>query len=289
MNTNASHDVFIAGGKGACHIYSTDGQTPARALLVGQESVTDVGMVEGGGQSLAIVATAAGSIKLFRENQEQATLSEHGGPVTGVAIHPCGAIMGSVSSDKSFVFYDLENFKPVSRVYTDSRTFSDFKMADASADTLIELTCCDFHPDGHLFAAGAADGQIKIFDVKSSSVAASFETTGPLQSLHFSENGIWLAAVVRGSSSASIWDLRKGNEVATLDFGNAITKVCWDYTGQYLAGVGVGGVAVQHYDKSAKAWSEVLRKAVPGVAVVWGKDAKSLSILTAAGSLETLA
>lgn len=117
---------------------------------------------------------------------------------------------------------------------------------------------------------------------------ATFDATGPIQALSFSENGTWLAAVVEGATSVSIWDLRKGAEIKALEFGSVIRSVQWDYTGQYLAGAGAGCVAVQHYDKATKEWSEPLRKAISSVSVAWGARAKSLVVLDRDGALQTL-
>ena len=151
-----------------------------------------------------------------------------------------------------------------------------------------ELLCSSFHPDGHLFAAGGKDGTIKVFDVKSGDNMANFEAGGALQALSFSENGTWLAAVVQGQTSVAIWDLRKAAAIKTLDVGSAIDSVHWDYTGQFLAAAGSGSVAVQHYAKSSKKWSEPFRKAIPAGAVQWGASAQSLVALTAEGGLTVL-
>lgn len=124
--------------------------------------------------------------------------------------------------------------------------------------------------------------------MKTSANAANFSANGPIQSLAFSENGTWLASVVRGSTSVGIWDLRKGAETKTLDFGSRIDYVRWDYTGQYLVGAGSGCVAVQAYDKSSKSWSEPLRKACSATAVEWGPSAKSLVVLNSDGSIAVL-
>ena len=147
------------------------------------------------------------------------------------------------------------------------------------------LTTAAFHPDGHLFAAGGTDGQIKVFDVKSAENVANFDETGPIQCLSFSENGTWLAAVVKGQTSVSIWDLRKAAQIKTLDIGSLIKNVRWDYTGQFLAAAGPSGLAVQQYSKASKEWSEVLRSGVPATAVEWGSRAQSLVSLGSDGSI----
>ena len=132
------------------------------------------------------------------------------------------------------------------------------------------------------------DGQIKLFDVKTGLNAADFAESGPLQALSFSENGTWLAAAVRDSSSVSIWDLRKAAQIKTLDMGGPVAKVRWDYAGQFLASAGPNGLAVQQYSKSTKEWSEPLRSAVPGVAVEWGPNAQQLVTVNEEGAITVL-
>lgn len=119
--------------------------------------------------------------------------------------------------------------------------------------------------------------------------AANFEASGPLKAISFSENGTWLASAVQGSTSVTVWDLRKLEQIKVLETGGQVNDVRWDYTGQFLATAGARGVTVQHYSKSAKAWSEPLKSAVPAVAAVWGSGAQSLvalseGILTVLGS-----
>lgn len=120
------------------------------------------------------------------------------------------------------------------------------------------------------------DGQIKIFDVKSGTLAATFQCSGPLEALRFSENGTWLASVVKDSSSVSVWDLRKSVEVKVLETGGRIESIDWDYTGQFLLIGGPGGLTVQQYSKASKEWSEPLRSAVPASAVAWGPSAQRI-------------
>lgn len=142
-----------------------------------------------------------------------------------------------------------------------------------------------FHPDGHLFAAGGANGQIKVFDVKSGENAANFDSAGPIQCLSFSENGTWLAAVSRGESRVSIWDLRKGTQIKTLEIGSQINHVCWDYTGQFLIACGPSGLSVQQYSKSTKEWTEPLRSGIATVVAEWGPNAGSVVALGPDGTI----
>lgn len=93
---------------------------------------------------------------------------------------------------------------------------------------------------------------------------------------------------MEGSSTVSIWDLRKATEVKVLDTGNRVDSINWDYTGQFLLTGGPNGVTVQQYSKAAKSWSEPLRSAVPAVAVGWGKSARSVVAVNAEGAISTL-
>lgn len=122
-----------------------------------------------------------------------------------------------------------------------------------------------------------------MFDVATGMNAANFSESGPIQTLSFSENGTWLAAVVKGSTSVSIWDLRKSAQIRVLETGGQVSAAVWDYTGQYLATVGPSGVTVQSYSKAAKEWSEPLKSAEPGRAIAWGPQAQNLILLTEVG------
>lgn len=143
----------------------------------------------------------------------------------------------------------------------------------------VALTTCAFHPDGHLVAAGAASGDVKLFMTKTLEQAAVFKLGAPVQALAFSENGFWLAATAKGQTTVTIFDLRKEGDAATakvLEIGGSVQSLAWDYTGQFLATGGASGLTVQQYAKSSKKWSEPFRNAVPAVGVRWGTSAKKL-------------
>lgn len=124
--------------------------------------------------------------------------------------------------------------------------------------------------------------------MKSGSVAATFGLEAPVKALVFSENGTWLAALTDDSSSVSIWDLRKGAEIKSLEMGGKVDTISWDYTGQFLAGGGPGGITVQQYSKAEKEWSVPLQIAVPATAIAWGEAAQSLLVINNEGVLTAL-
>lgn len=153
------------------------------------------------------------------------------------------------------------------------------------------MTAAAFHPDGHIFAAGGVDGQIKLFLYTTGALAASFDCGGPVQALTFSENGTWFAAVAKGSTTVVIFDLRKEGEAARvkeLETGGRVDGISWDYTGSFLATAGPSGITVQQYTKSSKAWSVPFTNATPAAAVEWGEQAQSIICANEAGEVSLL-
>lgn len=287
LSLDASGDFALVGGAtGTAGIFSVSRNTILHELF-------EVGSVGGVTDSLwagnlAVFATSSGVVKIFENGSEVSSFHKHAGRVTALALHPSKAILASVGVDKSYVLYDLTTSAPAMQIFTNSSMCNMFLKSGSLLNALLGLTTAAFHPDGHLFAAGADDGQIKVYDVKSGAHAASFDEQGSIQTLAFSENGIWLAAASRGSTNISIWDLRKSEQIKVLHAGSQIESIRWDYTGQFLAIASRSGVAVQHYSKSSKEWSEPLRNATQAVAVEWGAKARSLVSLGPEGAIIVL-
>ncbi|KAI0103796.1 WD40-repeat-containing domain protein [Nemania sp. FL0031] len=260
----------VGGLEGEVAIYSAEADGLERSFTVG-EPVT--GSIWEG--SRIYLSTANGSVKVFESGSEIASFADHAGPATGLAMHPSKAILASVGADKSFVFYDLENLRRATRVYTNAA-----------------LTACAFHPDGHLFAAGTDAGDIKLFMTATGEEAAAFSLGAPIQAIVFSENGFWFAATAKGQTTVTIFDLRKQGDAAqakVLDIGGAVQRLAWDYSQQFLATAGPAGVTVQQYNKGAKAWSEPLRAAVSNaVDVAWGPNASKLLVVNGEGAISVL-
>jgi pre-mRNA-processing factor 19 len=241
----------------------------------------------------AVVGSSTGSVKVFENGAEVASFNSHAGEVTAVAVHATGDIAASVGVDKSYVLYDLATNTVASQVFSDAGKDSPYVtgISKLNANNILSsaLLSVNFHPDGHLIAAGGADGQVKIFDVKTGAAAADYAMSGPVNCLFFSENGTYLAAAAGQSTTVSIWDLRTSKEAKVLDTGSQINSIFWDYTGQFLLVGGPGGVTVQQYSKASKQWSEPLRRAVPATSVSWGPAAQSIVALNDAGALTVLA
>jgi len=68
-----------------------------------------------------VLGLADGAVKVFDHTGNVVTeMHIHAGPVTALALHPCGDLLASVGADKSFVIYDLNTMKAVQRVSTGS-------------------------------------------------------------------------------------------------------------------------------------------------------------------------
>jgi pre-mRNA-processing factor 19 len=157
-------------------------------------------------------------------------------------------------------------------------------------NSILALTACAFHPDGHLFAAGSLSGDIKLFMTKTLEPAATFSLGAPVQAVVFSENGFWLAATAKGQTTVTIFDLRKEGDAAqakVLEIGGSVQSLSWDYTGQFLATAGAAGVTVQQYTKSSKKWTEPFKNASPAVRIQWGPEASRLISVNGDGVVST--
>ncbi|QIW95230.1 hypothetical protein AMS68_000748 [Peltaster fructicola] len=270
LAVDSSGDMVLTGDSdGAVAVYDIkQGAFVTRSNL-------GAGAITGGAwaRDATVFSTANGAVVVANEGNATATFHQHAGVATDVAVHPTGEIIASVGADKSYVLYDLAGSVVLTQVYTDT-----------------ELTTVAFHPDGHLLAAGGKDGSIKLYSSTTSQLAHTFSPSSadPITAIAFSENGTWIASASQNSTSVVIWDLRKLNQLISHDVGTTVAALTWDYTGQFLAAAGPGGVVVKQYEKKSKEWTEPLRKAVNASNVSWAAHAKSLVTLTNEGSISIL-
>lgn len=276
--------ALVGGAENIVGVYSLSQKTVTQALKTDGPVTTATWA-----GNKAVVGTVTGSVKVFENGSELASFASHAGEVTAVAVHALGDIVASVGVDKSYVLYDLSTNTVMTQIFSDAGKCSKLVDSRLNSDSkILALLSVQFHPDGHLLAAGAANGRIKIFDVKTGAAAADFAMSGPVKCLFFSENGTFLAAVAAQSTTVSVWDLRSSKEAKVLDTGSQVNSIFWDYTGQFLLTGGPSGLTVQQFNKAAKEWTEPLRSAVPAVAVTWGPAAQSIVALNETGAVTVL-
>lgn len=281
----SDNTALIGGQQGGVYTVQASNGTVS-TILSGTEPAT-AGVWAG---SRIAIATSTGKVKIVEQEQEVASFQAHSGSISGIALHPTGDILASVSSDKSYALYDLETSQVLTQVHTSTGKPCTGPNQDTKL-TSTELTCTSFHPDGHLLAAGGRDGRLQIFDVKSGQLGGAYDLGAPATAICFSENGTWLATSTEGSSSVCIWDLRKlGPEglIHTLETTDTVTSLDWDYTAQFIVIGGRSGITVKQYSKATKLWSEPLQVAVDSQKVGWGDSAQSILAVNGGGAVTVL-
>merc|ERR1711964_133850 len=73
-----------------------------------------------------------------------------------------------------------------------------------------------------------------------------------------------------------------------LEIGGQVDSIKWDYTGQFLAAAGPGGLTISQYTKSSKSCSDVISTAVPATALEWGPEARTLATINGDGVVTVL-
>ena len=165
--------------------------------------------------------------------------------VTGIDVHPSEAFFGLASRAGTL---SLRSLSDGSELLTLNPELGDAYESFA------------FHPDGQLAATGTTTGAIRIWDIKSGSNASTIQTElpGRITSLHFSENGYYLAAASDQGKQAEVWDLRKliavGRIAVDEDGKTGVTALKFDPSLQFLA---VATDAVNVY--ANKSWNHLVK------------------------------
>lgn len=120
LDVRKSDNTALIGGQqgGVYTVQVSDGAV--NTITSGDEPAT-AGVWAG---SRIAIATASGKVKIVEKEQEVASFHAHSGSITGLALHPTGDILASISSDKSYALYDLETSELLTQVSTSSGTYS---------------------------------------------------------------------------------------------------------------------------------------------------------------------
>ncbi|ODQ54383.1 cell cycle control protein cwf8 [Saitoella complicata NRRL Y-17804] len=221
-----------------------------------------------------VTAATNGIIRTWNQDGSvEKTIDPDMGQVVSVALHPSRDFLAAVAKNGTWALCDLQSGETVAKI-----TSSD------------EFTVARFHPDGQLLGVGTSEGGVQIYDVRTGQVMASVNTNGgAITSLHFSENGYWLAVSSATDKKARLVDLRTASVTKEFDGPGKISTVRWDLSGQFLAFAGDEGVIVQQYVKREKSWREIKRFDRAATVVEWGARAEQLITGGAEGVLTVYA
>eukprot|EP00056_Hartaetosiga_gracilis_P002515 m.54422 g.54422 ORF g.54422 m.54422 type:complete len:496 (+) comp11085_c0_seq6:29-1516(+) len=213
-------------------------------------------------QDLAITCSLDKTVQIWTTAGDNRHTINHEGGVTGMSLHP--------SNDYLLSFDDVGNWT-MSDLYTGGVITT--QKDDAASDG---VTCGAFHVDGKLFALGTNGNGVRVWSVADCACVQTFEHTGKITALAFSENGFFLATA--SDALVNIWDLRKPAEPLVksieLDAGKQVNALAFDNTGRFLA---VGGDDLRVYETEEwelkKTFSDHSR---PINALQWSDDTTTL-------------
>jgi len=146
--------------------------------------------------------------------------TDHRAPVVKCNIHPHNNYVLTVSKDSTWGLYDIDAGNLLTQAMDPDRyPFS---------STMV-------HPDGFIFATGTENNVIRIWDIRTQKIVATFQGhSDKINDVNFSENGIYLATSSM-DKSVRIWDLRGPNNICTLNMDEAPKALSYDKSGVYLA------------------------------------------------------
>jgi len=258
VNPANADEVATGGADGSLALFDA-AKGKRGALMTGhKKAVTDVAYA---GDAI-LTSSADKTVKIWRGGAEAAAVAGvHEGEVVAVSAHPTNAYAVSIGGDGAWTFMDVGAAECLSVVRSDG------------SDGTTEYSCGGFHPDGLILGTGAADSSVKIWDVKTSKVAAKVEGhVGAVTSMSFSENGYYLATCAR--DGVKLWDLRKLKNFKSVEAAG-VRCVGFDRSGHYLA---VGGADACVLNVKAE-WEVVKRweaSKAPVNALEFAADAKAL-------------
>jgi pre-mRNA-processing factor 19 len=267
LDIHPNQNLVITGGMDSLVVIFNRGNKKVESTIEAHEGTVTSVLFHPNQEDLFISTSADKTAKVWKGGGKSYdtifTYKGHGSEVVGASINAVSDYFLTGAKNGTWALHDIK----------EGKTYIQSKDDQQSAFASIR-----FHPDGLIFGVGTEQGPVKIFDVKTQKVAANFPGhTNKVVDLCFSENGYHLAT---GSADGVVkfWDLRKGNNIHTLNFSEekfALTSLDYDHSGTYFA---VAGSTIRIFAGKSFEPVTVLDKHGDVVTdVKWGQDAKFLA------------
>ncbi|XP_047337261.1 pre-mRNA-processing factor 19 homolog 1-like [Impatiens glandulifera] len=222
----SSKDIIATAGIDAnAVIFDRPSGTVLSTLSGHSKKVTSVKFVSRA--DLVVTGSADKTVRVWKESEQgnydcRHVLKDHTAEVQAVTVHATNSYFVTASLDNTWCFYDLSSGLCLTQVESPGSG---------------GYTAASFHPDGLILGTGTSDASVKIWDVKSQTVAATFDGhVGAVTAISFSENGYFLATAAH--DGVKLWDLRKLRNFRTFslyDENTPTQSVDFDHSGSYLA------------------------------------------------------
>jgi eukaryotic-like serine/threonine-protein kinase len=180
-----------------------------------------------------VTASDDRSAKLWdaRTGKLLASLDGHDGAINAAAFNADGTRVATASNDRTTKLWDARTGK----------LLASFEGHRDRVDSV------SFSPDGTQVLTASADGAAKLWNAAQSDVhvALAGSATKPEYGA-LSPDGAKLVTTAEGGSTATLWDAKSGQVLASLDHRDAVTAVTFDAPGVR--------VATASADRTAKLW-----------------------------------
>ncbi|EEC42741.1 predicted protein [Phaeodactylum tricornutum CCAP 1055/1] len=228
-------------------VYDWDADKVLHTVSSGSKPALSVDINE----AYVVAGLATGKVELFalEGGADVGSFSVSNTPIVDVRIHPDGQhlLTASESGRVTISRFDrTQGITPISVFHPEHEE---------------KYVCGVLHPDGLIYVAGSAFGELLLWDLKSQSLASTLkhdanddpgitrsEENDAVTNLAFSSNGYHIASSY-ASGKVVVWDLRKLKALATLntegdDILGTVHAISFDPSGKYLAFGGPGSVRI---------------------------------------------
>jgi len=250
VDVHASEPLAATGGAdGAVALYDCAGAAPKATIKAHKKPVLGVKLhpskplvLSCSADKTAKCSTTAGDVLH--------TVSVHTGAVNGVTLHATGDYYVTASSDKSWAMHDIERGETLLVTANGTAGYScagfhpDGMILGTGCDALMRIwdaksqvnivtleghtaaiTCLAFSENGYYLATGAADGLVKLWDLRKTKTFHDITPAagGAVGSLSFDLSGGFLAV---GANEVGVYDTKTWSTVASFaDNSAAVTGV----------------------------------------------------------------